>query len=122
MEQFKNLPVFKEFEKIKQKWSENSHLILRSPTGSGKSLALPYLLKESGLVQGKILVAQPRRIAARMLAKNSPKYQIGNWAIKWDIRLGLIKFIAKKPKFSTPLMELFSINFLPEIVLMMWRY
>ena len=54
------------------------------------------MLKESGLVQGKILVAQPRRIAARMLAKNSPKYQIGNWAIKWDIRLGFDKIYSQE--------------------------
>ncbi|HAF58274.1 MAG TPA: hypothetical protein DCL00_01670 [Opitutae bacterium] len=69
MELIKNLPVFQEFEKIKQKWDEKSHLILKSPTGSGKSIALPYLLKTLGLVSGKILVAQPRRIAARLLAK-----------------------------------------------------
>ena len=51
------------------------YLILRSPT-LRKVARNSRLLKESGLVQGKILVAQPRRIAARMLAKNSPKYQI----------------------------------------------
>lgn len=77
MELFENLPVVQEFEKIKQKWSEKNHLILKSPTGSGKSIALPYLLKTSGLVGGKILVAQPRRIAARLLAKQLAK--MANW-------------------------------------------
>ena len=92
MELFKNLPVFKEFEKIKQKWSEKPHLILRSPTGSGKSIALPYLLKKSGLVKGKILVAQPRRIAARMLAKQlskMSKWELGNevgYQVRFDKR------------------------------------
>ena len=68
MDAFSELPVFQEFEKFKQKWETNSHVILKSPTGSGKSIALPYLLSKSGLATGKILVVQPRRIAARVLA------------------------------------------------------
>jgi ATP-dependent helicase HrpB len=69
VDSFNQLPVFQEFAKIEKKWNECSHLILKSPTGSGKSLMLPYLLKKSNLVRGKIFVMQPRRIAARMLAR-----------------------------------------------------
>ena len=68
MEFIKSLPIFKDFGKIENIWGKKRHLILKAPTGSGKSIALPYLLKKTGLVQGKILILQPRRIAARMLA------------------------------------------------------
>jgi len=88
---FSKLPVFQEFEKFKQKWETNSHVILKSPTGSGKSIALPYLLSRSGLVTGKILVVQPRRIAARVLAGQVAR-MLG-WSIgkKLDIRFALTK-------------------------------
>ncbi len=43
-------------------------IVLRAPTGSGKSTRLPQMLVDLGLVDGQVLVLQPRRIAARMLA------------------------------------------------------
>ena len=43
-------------------------LLLRAPTGSGKSTCVPPMMLDGG-VEGLIVVVQPRRIAARMLAR-----------------------------------------------------
>ena len=63
-----NLPIFKSFDQIEEGLGEAKNLIIKSPTGSGKSLGLPILLFQKKLVSGQILVVQPRRIAARSLA------------------------------------------------------
>lgn len=43
-------------------------ILLKAPTGSGKSTVIPKLLLEEAGFEGRIIVVQPRRIAARMLA------------------------------------------------------
>ncbi|MBQ1960555.1 MAG: hypothetical protein II349_03435, partial [Akkermansia sp.] len=44
-------------------------LLLSAPTGSGKSTRVPGMLAEAGVAErGLIIVVQPRRLAARLLA------------------------------------------------------
>ncbi|MFT3990722.1 MAG: ATP-dependent helicase HrpB [Luteolibacter sp.] len=58
---------------------EKSRVLLKAPTGSGKSTAVPGMLVDAG-IQGKIIVIEPRRMAARLLA---------GWVAKQrDARLG----------------------------------
>lgn len=45
------------------------HFVLQAEPGAGKTTRIPVILHESGITEGgEILVAQPRRIAARMAA------------------------------------------------------
>jgi ATP-dependent helicase HrpB len=65
------LPVFEIRDEILAAMGggEARRVLLRAPTGSGKSTAVPLMLLKAGAVEGRILVVQPRRIAARMLAE-----------------------------------------------------
>jgi ATP-dependent helicase HrpB len=61
-----NFPLATSKAQIEQRVKEQKHLLLTAPTGTGKSSFLPLLLAGE---QGKVTVLQPRRLAARELAK-----------------------------------------------------
>ncbi|NJM38222.1 MAG: ATP-dependent RNA helicase, partial [Akkermansiaceae bacterium] len=70
---------------------EKSRVLLKAPTGSGKSTSIPGMLADSE-VSGKILVIQPRRMAARLLAGWVAKQRnatLGNevgYAVRFDTK------------------------------------
>lgn len=65
------LPIHDVRDDITDTLKTASRLILQAPTGSGKSTQLPQFLLDAGLLgeTGQIIILQPRRVAARMLAK-----------------------------------------------------
>lgn len=62
----KRLPVLELVGRLGRSLADGRSAILTAPPGTGKSTALPPALLES--VTGRVLVTQPRRLAARMLA------------------------------------------------------
>ena len=66
-----SLPVLEVKEKLLAAFSKEGagRVLLKAPTGSGKSTIVPKVLLEEAGFGGRIIVVQPRRIAARMLAE-----------------------------------------------------
>jgi ATP-dependent helicase HrpB len=65
----RDLPIFELEQQIVAELKAQSRLIIQAPTGSGKSTQVPQILLDHGLLgDGQVVVLQPRRLAARLLA------------------------------------------------------
>lgn len=63
------LPIYEIEQEIVGRLRTCRRLILQAPTGSGKSTQVPQMLLQHGLLQGgQVVILQPRRLAARLLA------------------------------------------------------
>ncbi|WP_158587151.1 ATP-dependent helicase HrpB [Motilimonas pumila] len=63
------LPISEIFPSLKQALNQQTQIIIEAPTGAGKSTHLPlFLLSELDSNLGKILLLEPRRLAARSIA------------------------------------------------------
>jgi ATP-dependent helicase HrpB len=66
----RDLPIYELEAAITGSLRAQGRLIVQAPTGSGKSTQLPQMLMRHGFLErGEVVVLQPRRLAARMLAK-----------------------------------------------------
>lgn len=64
------LPIYDLDEEIVAAVRGGRRLVLQAPTGSGKSTQTPQILLDGGVLgNGRCIILQPRRLAARMLAK-----------------------------------------------------
>ena len=61
------LPIDRHRDSIEHAMRSSTRIILQGPTGSGKSTRVPPWVADQ--VGGKVLVLQPRRLAARLLAR-----------------------------------------------------
>ncbi len=65
-----DLPIVDVFDEAKQQLSENNTVILHAPPGAGKSTLLPLALLELPFLKGKkMLILEPRRLAAKSIAR-----------------------------------------------------
>ena len=69
--QYKDLALAEEEDKLEAALAASQNLLIEAPTGSGKSLFIPYFLSKH--CKGRVVVLQPRRIAALALAQFSAK-------------------------------------------------
>src|ERR1700723_3088093 len=65
----RELPIWQIHDAIVGAVRANNRLVLVAPTGSGKTTQVPQMLLDAGLAgDKKIIVLQPRRVAARTVA------------------------------------------------------
>ncbi len=65
----RDLPIFELEAALVKTLATYSRVVLEAPTGSGKSTQVPQILLDHGFAEnGEIVVLQPRRLPARMLA------------------------------------------------------
>ncbi len=63
------LPIFEIRDALLAAIAKHRRVIITAPTGSGKSTQVPQMLLDGGLLgNGQIVILQPRRLPARMLA------------------------------------------------------
>lgn len=64
------LPIYEIQDRLVTTLRDSNRLVLEAPTGSGKSTQVPQMLVDQQLLgNGEVVVLQPRRVAARMLAR-----------------------------------------------------
>src|SRR5262245_63801174 len=64
-----SLPIYAMADDLVTACTTQARLILTAPTGSGKSTQVPQILRDRGVLgDGEVVVLQPRRLAARLLA------------------------------------------------------
>src|SRR4051794_31970990 len=100
----RDLPIYELESAIVAALREQPRLILQAPTGSGKSTQVPQMLLEHGMLgDGEVVVLQPRRIAARMLAArvaNECKTKLGD-AVGYQIRFENVVSARTRIRFVT---------------------
>ncbi len=90
------LPIWEIHADIVQQLRTGNRLVLVAPTGSGKTTQVPQMLLDAGIAGNKkIVVLQPRRVAARTVAARvawERKVQLGGevgYQIRFDDQTSL---------------------------------
>jgi HrpA-like RNA helicase len=84
LEELSKLPIFQFLDAIRDAFQEGGRVVIAAPTGSGKSTVVPLFLAKEWLPAwgrgGRVVVVEPRRIAATSLAARVAEL--------WGTRLG----------------------------------
>ena len=98
------LPIYDIEEQLVTGLRETRRLIVSAPTGSGKSTQVPQMLLDRGLLEpGQVVILQPRRLAARLLAARvawERQAQLGR-EVGYQIRFENVTSAATRIRFVT---------------------
>jgi ATP-dependent helicase HrpB len=98
------LPIYGVQDEIVAALRAGPYVIVEAPTGSGKSTQVPQMLLDSGFAaDGRIVVLQPRRIAARMLARRvaEERGSVLGREVGYQVRFDNRSCAATRIKFET---------------------
>ncbi len=106
----RELPVYELEPQLVDAVRGPGRLIVQAPTGSGKSTQVPQMLLNHGLLgaKGEVVVLQPRRLAARMLARR----------VAEEIGTNLGKVVGYQIRLDSRVSEATRIRFVTEGILL----
>ena len=87
-----SLPIHEIADQLRKAAGANDRILLTAPTGSGKSTEVPGIIADLPEIQGRIIVIEPRRMAARLLAgfvaknRNTPLGKETGYAVRFDTK------------------------------------
>ena len=115
----RDLPIYELEQKLVAAVRGQGRLIIQAPTGSGKSTQVPQMLLQHGLLgdRGEVVVLQPRRLAARLLAKRVAEEVVTplGGVVGYQIRLDSRVSDATRIRFVTEGILLRQMSFDPRL-------
>ncbi len=100
----RDLPIYELESDIAAAFQKQPRMILQAPTGSGKSTQVPQILLNHGLLgSGEVVILQPRRIAARLLATRVARERSGKIGgeVGYQVRFENVVSPATRIRFVT---------------------
>jgi ATP-dependent helicase HrpB len=86
------LPIHEISAQLRTAAAANDRILLTAPTGSGKSTEVPGIIADLPEIKGRVIVIEPRRMAARLLAgfvAKNRNVQLGKetgYAVRFDAK------------------------------------
>lgn len=106
-----SLPIWEIHSQIIETLRTGNRLVLVAPTGSGKTTQVPQMLLDSGIAgDKKIVVLQPRRVAARTVATR----------VAWERRCKLGAEVGYQIRFEDQTSLGTRISYMTEGILLRW--
>src|SRR5437762_78825 len=107
----KSLPIWQIHSDIVETLHSGNRLVLVAPTGSGKTTQVPQMLLDAGLAgDRKVIVLQPRRVAARTVAAR----------VAWERRCALGAEVGYQIRFDDQTSLGTRISYVTEGILLRW--